>query len=94
MKATDNIRRLLIIIYLTITFKVFHIKDENRDGWFIKKRPIVVILAAPILIPFFMLHGVITYISWALNFDYKWIEGEKKKLTFKEKTMIKQRLSK
>ena len=87
------VRRWLYIAYLTITYKVFHLKDEEHNGWFIKKRPITMIIIAPILIPFYMLYGIVIYWAWATNWYYRWVEGEKQKLTCKQKLNIKDRLS-
>jgi len=86
------VRRWLYIAYLTIIYKVFHLKDEEHNGWLIKKRPITMIVIAPIMIPFYMLYGIVIYWYWATNWHYHWVEGEKQKLTWKQKLNIKNRL--
>lgn len=87
------IGRWLYLAYLTILFKVFHIKDENYNGWFIKKRPILMIIISPVGIPLCMILGIFIYYDWATNYYYHWISGDKRKLNFKEKLLIKIQLS-
>jgi hypothetical protein len=78
--------------YLTIVYQVFHIENEELNGWFIKKRPIVMLLIAPIIVPFFMLYGIVLYFDWVRSWEYHWIVGKKKKLTWKQKLYIKKKL--
>lgn len=92
-KIKNSISRFIYILYLMVTYKVFYLKDGTYNGWFIKKNPITMIIIAPFLIPFYMLFGIIEYYVWATDFRYQWIEGEEKKLTWKEKMNIKDRLS-
>lgn len=88
------VKHWLYFAYLTITYRVFHLNDEEHNGWFIKKNPITMLLIAPILLPFFMLYGIVMYWNWATNWYYAWIEGEKRRLSFKEKLAIKHQLHK
>lgn len=87
-------RHWLYFAYLTIVYKVFYFRDEQREGWFVKKNPITMLLIAPIMIPFFMLNGILLYWDWATNYYFHWVEGKKRKLTFKEKLAIKYKLIK
>lgn len=89
-----NVRHWLYFAYLTITYRVFHLRDNEHNGWFVKKNPITMLLIAPILLPFFMLYGILLYWDWATNYYFNWIEGEKRKLSFREKLAIKYRLVK
>lgn len=89
-----NIKRWGYLIYLIIVYKVFYIEDNKCNGWFMKKNPITMIIIAPLLIPFFMMFGVLIYWDWVTNYNFKWIEGEKRKLTLKEKIIIKYTLIK
>ena len=87
-----SVRHWLYLAVLTVGYKVFHLKDNEHNGWFIKKNPITMIVIAPIVLPFFMIYGIFLYWNWATNWYYHWIDGEKRKLSFKEKLIIKDRL--
>jgi hypothetical protein len=90
-----GVRYWLYIAFLSIAYKVFHLKDnDGHNGWFVKKNPIIMVLLSPMLLPFFMLYGIVLYWDWATNWYYSWVEGEKRDLTFKEKLAIKHRLVK
>lgn len=82
----------LLTIYLTIVYKTFHLKDGVHNGWFIKKNPITMIFISPILLPFFMLYGIVHYYKWSTNYYFHWVEGEKRNLSFKDKLSLKYKL--
>jgi hypothetical protein len=87
-----NVRHWLYLTVLTLGYKVFHLKNDKYNGWFVKKNPVTMIVIAPIVLPFFMIYGIFLYWSWATNWYYHWIDGEKQKLTFKQRLYIKDQL--
>jgi hypothetical protein len=91
-KKKLTVRDLLYLSFITIAYKVFYFEDGSKRGWFVRKRPIVMILIAPLIIPFFMLYGAFIYLNFAYSWDYHWIDEENKKLSFKERLGIKYRL--
>jgi hypothetical protein len=91
-KRKLTIGQILYLTFITIGYKVFYFEDDSKRGWFVKKRPIVMILIAPLIIPLFMLYGACQYVQFAFSYDCHWIEEENKKLSFKDKLIIKYRL--
>ena len=87
-----HVRHWLYLLVLTVGYKVFYLKDNDHNGWFVKKNPITMIVIAPIILPFFMIYGIFLYWNWATNWYCRWISGEKKRLTFKQKLYIKMQL--
>ncbi len=87
-----SVRHWLYLAVLTLGYKVFHLKNDKYNGWFVKKNPVTMIVIAPIVLPFFMIYGIFLYWDWATNWYYHWIDGEKRKLTFKQRLYIKDQL--
>lgn len=90
--SVANIKLYLYLAYITVVYKLFHIHDDTHNGWFVKKRPLVMLLISPILLPFFMLFGIVLYYDWATNYYFAWVSGSKRKLTFKETLALKYQL--
>ena len=89
----NKFQRFSRYAFLTLMYKVFHRKDESHNGWFVRKRPITMLVLAPVLIPFFMLYGIILYWDWASRYYMKWMDADKKKLTFWQRIYIKDNLA-
>ena len=77
-----------------IFYTVFY--REDKQGFFVKKRAWVFIILSPLILPLFMLEGIINYINFVKKYDMHWINNEdgNKKLTFKQRlSYTKQLLS-
>jgi len=85
-----NIKLWIYLTYLFFAYSVFYRTDNN--GWFIKKRLWLFIILAPVLIPFFMIYGIVMYYEWITTYKMCWLGDEKRKLSFKEKIAIKYQL--
>lgn len=81
------IEKYLKPLYLVIFYRVFY--DKKAGGYFIRKRFLPFILLSPIIVPFFMLYGILMYIDWVTIYKSHWIRTEKQKLTPKQKLGIK-----
>jgi hypothetical protein len=77
-------------VYLYLFYRVYY--DSKVKGYFVRKREITFILLGPILVPFFMLYGLILYVAWVASHRSAWTESPLRKLSFREKVNIINRL--
>lgn len=85
-KKSPTLRQKIYFLLIYTLFEVFY-RDEEK-GYFIKKRLWLFILLTPIIVPFFMISGILQYFSWIRTYNMAWIEHKKEKLSFKEKLFI------
>lgn len=84
-----NISAVINIIYLTIFYKVFY--DEDKEGFMMKKRILPFLVIAPIVLPFYMLSSIFSYINYMFEYKSQWVtfKDDSKKLTFKQRLAVK-----
>ena len=84
-----NLAAVINIIYLTIFYKVFY--AEDKEGFMMKKRILPFLVIAPIVLPFYMLSSIFSYINYINEYKSQWItfKDDSKKLTFKQRLAVK-----
>lgn len=83
----------IFVYYCFFRVKYMEIDNGRNYGYFLVKRVWVWVVASPAVLLYILLREAIKYFLSLNEFECHWTEGEKRKLTFKERIALTYRLS-
>ena len=83
---------LRILLYYCF-FRVKYMEIDNGYGYFLVKRVWMWIIASPVVLLYILLQEAVKYFISLNEFECHWVEEEDRKLTFKERIALTNRLS-
>jgi len=76
--------------YYIIFFRIIY--NKEKKAYYVRRRFITHLILSPIILPFFMLYGIILYLNWVIIYYEHYYPSEKLKLTYKQKIWLISRL--
>lgn len=89
-------KSIKMFFYFALIYILYKVKwlehSENERGYFVVKRVWVWLLFFPLIALFAIIRAIIYAFMEIFNYDICYTQGEKRKLTFKEKLALTDRL--